>query len=62
MKTILEQVINEFLELDGEDYNVMKMNEIKYLYIPKPFCFKLQINTITTKIISYNYLILALKN
>jgi len=29
MKTILEQVINEFLELDGEDYNIVKMNEIK---------------------------------
>jgi hypothetical protein len=26
---ILEQVINEFLELDGEDYNIVKMNEIK---------------------------------
>ena len=28
MKTILGQVINEFLELDGEDYNVVKMNKI----------------------------------
>jgi len=29
MKTILEQVINEFLELDGEDYSVVKIDEIK---------------------------------
>jgi len=29
MKMILEQVINEFLELDGEDYSVVKIDEIK---------------------------------
>jgi hypothetical protein len=29
MKMILEQVINQFLELDGEDYNIVKINEIK---------------------------------
>ena len=29
MKTILEQVINEFLELDSENYSVVKIDEIK---------------------------------